>query len=59
MSEGKNHIANDAKKRNTLASMGVTVITVTKQQLFNSSEFEKAARVMAAFLGKRLQFKNP
>jgi len=56
---GSKQIANDAKKRNTLVSMGVTVITVTRQQLFNSLEFEKSARILAFFLGKRLRFKNP
>jgi len=55
---GSQHITNDSKKRNTLVSMGVVVITVTKQQLFSSSEFEKVARILAGLLGKRLQFKN-
>ena len=55
---GSTRIAEDSKKRNALSLMGVTVITVTRQQLLISSEFEKEARILAGFLGKRLQFKN-
>ena len=52
-------IAKDSKKRNALTLMGVTVITVTKQQFYSAIEFEKVARVLANCLGKRLVFKNP
>jgi len=56
---GSEHIADDSRKRNALASMGVTVITVTTRQLYDSREFEKAAHVIANRLGKRLAYKNP
>jgi len=56
---GPAQIASDSKKRNALASMGIQVITITTQQLYDSSEFEKAARVIAKLLGKRLVFTNP
>ena len=57
--EGRVQIDDDSKKRNALAAMGVMVITVTKQQLYSRAEFEKVARVIAKYLGKRLVFKNP
>ena len=56
---GSERIAEDSLKRNSLALMGVTVITVTTRQLYDSLEFEKAARTLANCLGKRLVFKNP
>jgi len=52
-------IADDSKKRNALTTMGITPITVTKQQLYDRQEFEKIARAIAKGLGKRLVFKNP
>ena len=55
---GSEHIATDSKKRNALSSMGVMVITVTKQQLYSRMEFEKVARILAKRLGKRLVLKN-
>lgn len=56
---GSGRIANDSKKRNTLASIGVTTITVTSQQIQSATEFEKVARILARNMGKRLVFKNP
>ena len=56
---GSKQIADDSKKRNALAMMGVTVITVTTQQFLNSIDFEKTARVIANRIGKRLVYKNP
>ena len=56
---GSTHIADDSKKRNTLTLMGITVITVTTQQFYNNSEFEKVVRVLAKRMGKRLEFKKP
>ena len=52
-------IAEDSKKRNALNLMGITVVTVTKQQLYSSIELEKVARILAKHLEKRLQFRNP
>ena len=56
---GPERIASDSMKRNALASMGVSVITVTNKQLHSVSELEKVARVLAGRMGRRLQFKNP
>ena len=55
---GSNHINSDAKKKNSLILMGVTVITVTKQQLYRTRELEKVARILATRMGKRLRFKK-
>ena len=52
-------IAEDAKKKNALASIDVTPITVTRQQIRSTLEFEKIARLLAGKLGKKLQYKNP
>jgi len=56
---GSTHITDDAKKSNTLTAMGVLVIPVTAQQIFDNYEFERVARVIAKRLGKRLVYKNP
>jgi len=56
---GSTHIAEDSKKRNAMTLMGITVITVTTQQLYDSSEFEKTARILAKCLGKRLTYIKP
>ena len=50
---GQEQIAQDSKKRSALGAMGITVMTVTRQQLYSSSEFEKVVRALAAQLGKR------
>ncbi|MCL2529664.1 MAG: endonuclease domain-containing protein [Coriobacteriia bacterium] len=51
---GKKNIAADSKKRNALALMGITVITVTKEQIYSRTELEKVARILANHLDKRL-----
>ena len=56
---GSTHIANDSKKRNSLISMGITVITITTLQIYDVVELEKAARVIANCIGKRIAYKNP
>jgi len=55
---GKDQIAEDSKRRNSLTMMGVTVITVTKQQIYDEKEFEKTAVAIAKCLGKRLIYKS-
>ena len=55
---GSEQINSDAKKKNSLTLMGITVITVTKQQLYNTVEFEKVAIILANCLGKRLKYKK-
>ncbi|MDR2957880.1 MAG: hypothetical protein LBU61_06880 [Coriobacteriales bacterium] len=56
---GSQHIADDSKKRNALALLGITTITVTKQQLYSYSEMIKVAKVLANYMDKRLKLKNP
>ena len=56
---GPERIANDAKKKNDLASIDVTTITVTNQQIRNTAEFEKLAGLLAGIMSKKLLFKNP
>ena len=51
---GSDRITNDSKRRNALASVGISVVSVTKQQLFSRVEFEKVVRTIAKHLGKRL-----
>jgi len=55
---GAEHISEDSKIRNTLTLMGITVITITTKQLYNSKEFNKVARVIAKCINKRLVYKN-
>ena len=47
-------IASDAQRRNALQLMGVTVITVTRGQLYNAASFDRTARIIAASIGARL-----
>ena len=56
---GQGQIADDSKKKNTLTMMGVTTISVTKQQLYSREEFEKTAVAIAKCLGKRLRCDKP
>ena len=48
----------DAKKRADLIKKGITVVTVTKQQLYNRKELETIAAAIAKRLGKRLKCGN-
>jgi len=52
---GPEHIAADSQKRNSLALLGITVVTVTSRQLQSSAEFKKIATILAGQIGKRLQ----
>ena len=55
---GQNQIAEDSKRRNSLITMGIAVVAVTKQQLYDEKEFEKIAWAVAKCLGKRINFRN-
>ena len=55
---GSEQIARDSMKRNSLQAMGVTVITVTKQQVNSTFEFERIARQLAVHFGRRLMHSN-
>ncbi|MCL2632039.1 MAG: hypothetical protein FWD45_02970 [Coriobacteriia bacterium] len=52
---GSQRIAEDSKRRNTLAAMGISVITVTWQQLYQTDEFEQVASVLALHMSKKLK----
>lgn len=52
---GPDRIAADAKRRNGLASLGITVIAVTKQQAFNCDAMDEVAHGIAKQLGRRLR----
>ena len=56
---GQKQISDDLKKKNALAMMGITVVSVTKQQLYGIGEFRKTAGVIAKCLGKRLRCDKP
>ena len=51
---GSVRIASDSARRNVLDSQGIRVVTVTKQQLYSVPELERAARVIAGHLERRL-----
>jgi len=55
---GKDQVAEDSKRRNSLMMMGIQVITVTKQQLYDNKEFEYAVRSIAKCLKKRIRYKT-
>lgn len=52
---GSARIASDARRRNALAHMGFTVITVTKEQLFSEREMDRVARIVAEKLHWRMR----
>jgi very-short-patch-repair endonuclease len=52
-------IASDAKRRNALESQGITVITVTRQQVNAVVEFNKVGALISKHLGKRIQYLDP
>ena len=52
---GADRIAYDSKRRTDLASLGITVVTVTNQQIRSIVEFERVAKLLAAKMSKRLR----
>ena len=51
---GADRIANDSRRRNALTAIGIRVVSVTKQQLFNRGELEEVARTISSHMGRRL-----
>jgi len=51
---GSDRIARDSKRRNSLNSLGIRVVSVTKQQINSSVELEQAARTIAKHMNRRL-----
>ena len=46
-------------RRDAVAAMGYTVITVTKWQINSGKDINGIAHVVAGRLGKRLRYKDP
>ena len=55
----KQKIAEDAVRRNTLSSLGIPPIIVTKQQLYSAFKLEMVALQLSRKLGKQLKHKKP
>jgi hypothetical protein len=53
---GAEQIMNDSKRRNALAYMGVSVVAITRRQLYNDEELKKAVNLLAKRLGKRIRY---
>ncbi|OUO87615.1 hypothetical protein B5F40_13365 [Gordonibacter sp. An230] len=49
----------DARRRNTLITLGLTVITVSRGQLMDGGAFNRLARQVAKQTGKRLRYRDP
>lgn len=49
----------DARRRNSLAALGYTVLTVSPRQLTDSALFNRLAKQVADLLGKRLRYTDP
>ncbi len=52
---GASRIARDARRRNALESMGITMLTITNRQVKSLWEFNKLAHVVAGRLGRQIQ----
>jgi hypothetical protein len=48
-------IARDAMRRNALVSMGITVLTVSRQQIINADKMHEVAQTLGKLLDKRLK----
>ena len=51
---GADEIVRDSKRRDALALLGISVITVTAGQLYDVRELDKVARLVAKRLGRRI-----
>ena len=49
----------DARRRNTLASLGFTVVTVSRRQVMDGGAFNRLAHQVAKKTGKRLRYEDP
>ena len=56
---GSTRIAQDSMKRNSLISVDVTTVTITRMQLNSMAGFEKIAKQLSIYMEKRLQYKEP
>ena len=56
---GADRIANDSVRRNTLALMGIKVVSVTSRQINSREETRKLALLLSKYLDKPLQYQEP
>lgn len=49
----------DARRRNTLVSLGFTVVTVSRRQVMDGGAFNRLAHQVAKKTGKRLRYEDP
>lgn len=56
---GHDREESDARRRNTLLSLGYTVVTVTADQVMDSGAFNRLAHQLAKCTGKRLRYRDP
>ena len=52
-------IAKDAIRRNALSTVGVTVVTVSRMQIYNTAELRKVAEVLSKQLDRQLRLPMP
>ena len=57
--EGPVHMASDAIRRSDLDLCGISEVTVTKRQLYNTELLENVAKQISAKFGKKLRYKTP
>jgi len=55
---GSDRIASDSKRRNAISTLGVRVVSVTRQQLYSSVELERVAKTIAKHMNRRLFLPN-
>ena len=55
---GSSRIEKDAIRRNTLASAGVTVVTASRRQVYDSEKMRALAEVLSRLLGKRIRLQE-
>ena len=53
---GSDRILKDAIRRNTLASIGVTVVTVSRRQIVEAGGLRDFAEILSKLLGKRFKY---
>jgi len=52
-------VSRDAIRRNALSSVGVTVVTVSRRQIYSAVGFKEVAELLSKLLHKRLQYVQP
>ena len=55
---GEDQITQDSRRRADLIAAGLTVVSITKGQVFDARSFDRAARLLAKRTGKTIRNKN-